>query len=417
MKRRIAARVAWLLWFCTTALATVGLLLKVHYGNATLVDLVFVLAVESVHIVGALIAARRPEHLVGWIFSVMGITSAIGLFVEGYQMQINQMGILLPGSIVLFWFLAQSWVLFFGLIAALFFTFPTGQLPTPRWRYAAGLTALSFLLTLFSTAFKPGPLPLPEAAGPSTAPLLNPLAVHGSAAEVLEQVETIGGYSLLFGIMAAVTALLMRFRRSRGIERQQLKWFTSGATLFAIVMTLNVLLRNSESGIPFEIVDVITGLSFTAIPISAGIAILKYRLYDIDLIIRRTLIYSLLTAALALTYLGTVVLLQQLFRSLTGHDSNAAIVISTLAIAALFNPLRQRIQEFIDRRFYRRKYDAQQTLAAFGQTVRNEVELDKLTGELLRVIEETMQPAHVSLWLRSDAPSPSEDIGNGKRLP
>jgi hypothetical protein len=186
-------------------------------------------------------------------------------------------------------------------------------------------------------------------------------------------------------------ALLSEFAKAD--ERQQLKWFAYAAGLLVVFFVANDFL--------FPLVgDLLFLVGIALLPISVGIAILRHRLFDIDVIIRRTLVYGVLTAALALVYFGSVVLLQQLFRVLTGQTSQLAIVVSTLAIAAVFNPLRRRVQEVIDRRFYRRKYDAARTLAAFSATVRDEVDLDRLTAELLRMVEETMQPEHVSLWLR-----------------
>jgi hypothetical protein len=205
---------------------------------------------------------------------------------------------------------------------------------------------------------------------------------------------------MLVAGLAAVISLFARFRRARGDERQQIKWFAY-ATALTLFWTFLV------EGIPdtsrlFEAVTaVLSLLVIPSIPIAAGIAIFKYRLYDIDRIINRTLVYAALTGTLVAMYVGGVVLLQTLFRALTGGESQLAIVASTLAIAALFNPLRTRIQAFIDRRFYRRKYDAAKVLQIFSGRLRDETDLDRLMPELLGVVRETMQPAHVSLWLRT----------------
>ncbi|MDQ4074725.1 MAG: hypothetical protein M3220_00610 [Chloroflexota bacterium] len=227
---------------------------------------------------------------------------------------------------------------------------------------------------------------------------------------------------LHLGFLLGVVAQLYRYVYvSSSVERHQTKWVLFGLMLPVLSMMLITWLpawlpTQGAFGALRTLLSALraTSLELTflvVLPFTLAIAILRYRLYDIDILINKTLVYALLTVALALTYFGIIVLLQYLFRTLTGQDSNAAIVISTLVIYALFNPLRQRIQAFIDRRFYRRKYDAQKTLAAFAATVRNEVELEQLTGELLRVIEETMQPAHISLWLRSDVPVHKEDTG------
>ncbi|MDQ4076712.1 MAG: hypothetical protein M3220_10775 [Chloroflexota bacterium] len=226
---------------------------------------------------------------------------------------------------------------------------------------------------------------------------------------------------LLSGMVVGAVVQIYRYRQvSSPLEKQQTKWVVFGFSLFILVAVMVAVVPLSvapvhQPGLPRALYYLVGGtllpLFLLLFLLTFALAILHYRLYDIDLLIRRTLIYALLTLALALVYFGTVIAVQYLFRALTHQNSDVAIVVSTLAIAALFNPLRHRIQDFIDRRFYRRKYDAQKTLAAFSQTVRHEVELDKLTGELVRVIEETLQPAHISLWLRSDVPPLSEEAG------
>jgi hypothetical protein len=196
-----------------------------------------------------------------------------------------------------------------------------------------------------------------------------------------------------------VASLVVRFRRSRGEERQQIKWVVYAVVLLIFFTLIDQILL--EDRIPF-IADIILFLVFfEGLWVTIAVAILRYRLYDIDVVINRTLVYATLTAALVLIYLGGVVLLQYVFRALTGQGSQLAIVASTLAIAALFGPLRRRVQGFIDRRFYRRKYDAAKTLARFSSKLRDETDLDALNDELVAIVRETVQPAHVSLWLRS----------------
>ncbi len=344
--------------------------------------------------VGVLIASRYPRNPIGWLFCGMGLSEAIPALTGPYAVYTfyTNPGAL-PGGALAAWLAVWTWLPGFGLIPLLLLLFPDGTLLSPRWRIVAWLTVLGNITGLLSFALVSWPLRGPD--------LLFHLPTAGSLYRLMEITTSL----LLVGaLLASIVAIVRRFRRSQGVERQQLKWFTFATALASTVQAMSIILMPYGGNLGGSLLNMILValqvITFTSIAVAVGIAILRYRLYDIDIIIRRTLIYTLLTGTLALTYFGIVVLLQQLFRSLTGQDSNAAIVISTLAIAALFNPLRQRIQEFIDRRFYRRKYDAQQTLAAFAATVRNEVELERLTGELLRVIEETMQPAHVSLWLR-----------------
>jgi hypothetical protein len=212
-----------------------------------------------------------------------------------------------------------------------------------------------------------------------------------------------------------VISLLVRFRRARGDERQQIKWFASAAALtFVWILVSEVFeeLISIEGGVPEAILaftSASASLVIPSIPIATGIAILRYRLYDIDILINRTLVYGSLTAMLVSLYFVGIVVLQRVFVLLTGEQSTLAVVASTLSIAALFNPLRRRIQSFIDRRFYRRKYDARKTLEAFSATLRSETDLDRLGEHLAGVVGETMRPAHVSLWLR-----PSEGTRNRK---
>ncbi len=208
--------------------------------------------------------------------------------------------------------------------------------------------------------------------------------------------------AVLLSCLASVISVLLRLDSARGDERQQMKWFTYAAAVLMGDFFLIVPPAQAIAGPGAAFVFIMIGL--LGIPVAVGVAILKYRLYDIDRLINRTLVYGALTSILALVYLGSVVALQALFRSLTGEGSQLALVASTLAIAALFSPLRRRIQSFIDRRFYRRKYDARKTLEAFSAKLRDETDLDALSADLVGVVRETMQPAHVSLWLRPDTP-------------
>jgi hypothetical protein len=222
-----------------------------------------------------------------------------------------------------------------------------------------------------------------------------PAGTEITVEDVVEILGRVGIFVLLVSWLFAVAAMIMRMDQARGAERQQLKWFVYGVALLVVGFLAAFL------GFGLHSVAWFLGIAaFNFLPVAAGIAILRYRLYDIDVIINRTLVYSALTAALALVYVGSIVLLQGLFRAITGETSQLAVVVSTLAIAALFVPLRRRVQAFIDRRFYRRKYDMATTLQAFNVRLRNDVDLDSVADDLVEVVRETMQPAHVSLWLR-----------------
>jgi hypothetical protein len=204
----------------------------------------------------------------------------------------------------------------------------------------------------------------------------------------------------LGSILVAVASLVVRFGRSRSEERQQIKWLALAASAIPVWFLTNAPIQAAAPNL-FQVVDAL--IVFALIPVAAGVAILRHKLYDIDQIINRTLVYGSLTATLALVYVGGVVGLQSVFRVLTGQESTLAVVASTLVVAALFGPLRRRVQAFVDRRFYRRKYDATKTLEAFSAKLRDETDLGTLNDHLLGVVSETMQPAHVSLWLRPDA--------------
>jgi hypothetical protein len=238
-------------------------------------------------------------------------------------------------------------------------------------------------------------LPVNEAPGYWIA---NPVGIEGLGfVEDLPVVSDVLTVVLSVGLLAAAASVVLRFRRSRGVERQQMKWFVYAASLLI------------AGAVSWPLPDVVENLLFSAVffalPTAVGVAVLRYRLYDIDLLVNRTLVYAPLTAALVSVYVAGVIVLQYAFRTITGQHSQLAVVVSTLAIAALFSPLRRRTQQFVDRRFYRRKYDAQKTLAAFSAQLREETDLDALEDTVVGVVRDTMQPEHVSLWVRPAATS------------
>jgi hypothetical protein len=269
-----------------------------------------------------------------------------------------------------------------------FLLFPDGRLPSARWRPVAWIAAANYLVggvigllwgPLFGEFF-------PYAEPPFRLP-------DYFVVEVAFAVFLYVNFALL--ALSAVS-LVLRLRRAAGVERQQLKWFVYAVALFALVFPPSIIVLGDGRLIVFLL---------PLVPAAAGIAILRYRLFDIDVVINRTLVYGALTVMLAAAYIATVVASQYVFRALTGQESQLAIVASTLTIAALFVPLRRRVQAFVDRRFYRRKYDARKTLEAFSVKLRDETDLDALRDDLVGVVRETMQPAHVSLWLRPDTAS------------
>jgi len=389
---------------CALSLALTALSLLLLVLNLSLPDVpIYVHWVEDTLIavgfstVGALIFPRiPPENPIGWIFCVIGFLLGVVHFTGQYAIYTI---LAAPGSLpageVATWICSWLWVPSTDLIVFLLLLFPNGRLPSSRWRWFAWLNIAIVLVGSLWVAFSPGTIQ-------RLALIHNPLGIE-SLPNLYQPVQ-----ALLFALgLVAAASLLMRLRSAGAVERQQIKWFAyatalgfSGAILtYSVSETIGVLWLEWAS-----FVLLIVGV--LGVPISMGIAIMSYRLYEIDLIINRTLVYGSLTATLALFYLGSVTALQSLFSLLTGQGNTLAIVASTLAIAALFNPLRKRIQGFIDRRFYRRTYDAAKTLEAFSSRLREQTDLEKLCVDLGEVVDETMQPSHISLWLRFPASSP-----------
>jgi len=294
------------------------------------------------------------------------------------------------------------WVPAVGMLGTyVFMLFPDGSLPSRRWRPLAWLSGVVNVLLCILSGLAPGPL---QNLGGTR----NPFGIEGYS--WVESTAYIVLPLLPLCMLASVLSLVMRFRRSRGEEREQIKWIAFAASvvglLYLIAMICAFIFPSGawfQAGSPLwlDFLGNAALISFTLVPIAVGFAVLRYRLYDIDVVINRTLVYGSLTVMLALVYFGGVAGLQRLLAPVTGQDSQLAIVVSTLAIAALFNPLRQRIQRFIDRSFYRRKYDARRTLEDFSARWRDETDLGALSNDLVGVVRETMQPSHVSLWLRT----------------
>ena len=301
-----------------------------------------------------------------------------------------------PGSLAetAAWFASWSWTLLVYVPTSfLLLLFPNGRLPSPRWRPVAWCAALGLIGFVAGTALQPGPLgDFPQ--------IMNP---YGVDSLILDAVALTGVILALASMVASAVSLIVRMRRAGRAERQQIKWLAyGGAVVVGAVFASGVFATIWSPDVGIALIS----LGLLGVPIFTGVAIARYRLYDIDIVINRTLVYGALTAALVAVYFGGVATLQAIFRALTGQEQQPqlAIVVSTLAIAALFNPLRRRIQSFIDRRFYRSKYDARKTLESFSAKLRDETDLQALNNELVSVVRETMEPSHVSLWLRPDPP-------------
>jgi hypothetical protein len=403
---RVASRLAWSLWGLALGFAAAGLLFgalsfpaPLPEGREPFLASIFIQDVLVVlyGVLGALIASRQRRNVIGWIFCFVAVSLGIISFTSGYaDYALYARDEPLPGAVLAAW--VTNWLFIpavFVSVCYLFFLFPDGRPASPRWRPVIWAVTIIAAAATLATALEPGRLfsfPTVE----------NPFGLgepFGRLAIVTSDITDLAAMPVFLASLASIVA---RLRRAQGRERQQLKWITYAAALTASSFTISFLAgslaedwRAVSDG--FFLIGVV---GFAGVPAAAGIAILRHSLYDIDLIINRTLVYGALTFALAGVYVGAVVMLQWVLRSLTGGESQIAVVASTLAVAALFNPLRWRIQYFIDRRFYRKTYDAAKTLAAFGARLREQTDLESLNAELLAVVRETMQPARVSLWLR-----------------
>jgi hypothetical protein len=398
MRRRTAAWLAWSTCALSLALTALTVLLIVLLLRSDTAIYYYWLETSMVAVgystVGAIVASRLPESPIGWLFCAIGLIFGVSHFSAEYAAYaLHAPSRSLPAGGAFAWLTSWVWVFGLGLIVFLDLLFPTGRLPSARWRWFARFTAIVLLPAAILTALSPGLI--------LSSTLINPLGIEGLP-NISKAIEAFM-YAL---VVVGASSMLARLRYARTIERQQIKWFAY-ATAVAIS---GVILKNTvypAVGVMWVwwVGLVLTTVGVVSSPVAMGIAIFRYRLYQIDLIINRTLVYGSLTAVLAAVYLGGVVLLQYAFRALTGEGSQLAVVASTLIIAGLFIPLRRRIQGFIDRRFYRRKYDARKTLEAFSAKLRNQTDLEALSEDLVGVVGETMQPAHVSLWLKPETAS------------
>jgi hypothetical protein len=400
MSRRTTAWLAWSLCAVTLASTTLAILLLVR--NLSSPDPhVFGFWVQGIVIpitcstVGVIIASRRPHHPIGWLFCVVGLLAGVNHLCAEYAIYaLLSQPDSLPGGRAAAW--VASWcglpanalLVFVGLL------FPDGRLPSRRWLPFAWLNVVVAVVGTVAVAFLAGPIP-------TLVPIENPLGLEG-AKTLLGPVATVAG-ALERGILGlvAVASLFLRLRRARGGEREQIKWLAYAASVVVIGAILTyVIPEATDAQWVGQVGLALLAVGFVGIPIAIGIAILRYRLYDINLLINRTLVYGALTAILVAHYFGSIIWLQIAFVELTGQRSTLAVVASTLVIATLFRPWQGWVQAFVDRRFYRRKYDARKTLEEFSAKLRNETDLDALSEDLTSVVRETMQPAHVSLWLR-----------------
>jgi hypothetical protein len=381
--QRLPTWLAWALCALTLMLTALNFLLIALNVSSNVPAYVFWPELTSIavgySVIGAIIASRLPHHPIGWICCAIGLIAAVDHFGGEYSLYaLLAQPHPLPGGEAMLWLQGWFWMLFIGLIVFLLLLFPTGRLPSSRWRTFAWVSgAVIAAGVIWSSAISPD-------VGFNVPPSPVQLSV------------------LLLGGVAAASVVVGR-RGARRVERQQIKWLLYVGPIFFVASGLHIgfyyfwLAEGSLGLWASYLLVIVGGLS---VPTAIGVAILRYRLYEIDLIVNRTLVYGSLSAMLVALYFGGIVVLQRVFVALTGQQSTLAVVVSTLAIAALFNPLRRRVQGFVDRRFYRKKYDARKTLEAFSAKLRDKTDLEALNNDLVGVVRETMQPAHVSLWLR-----------------
>jgi hypothetical protein len=426
MRRRAAFWLAWSLAGISFAMYAAGFVFAFltlgvadpveQFSSGGFGGLLVFLPFLAFPIVGALIASRRPENPIGWICLVSGLfwmSYAQGDASHAYELARTGT---VASSVTLDALLQATWTLPVGLLGIyMILLFPDGRLPSKRWRPFAIFAGVVIVLIPVVFVFVPGPLE----GHPG---VRNPFGLEQYP--WLEGVATFGVLLLPLYILVSAFSLVLRYRRSGAEVREQIKWLAFAASVVGVAYLSAVITgiffvpelftSRAPESIVYALIPNLLLMSYAGIPLSIGFAVLKYRLYDIDIIINRALVYGPLTVSLAAVYLGGVVGTQAAFRTLTGQEQQPqlAVVVSTLAIAALFNPLRRRIQSFIDRRFYRRKYDAARIMAAYGTRLRDEVDLKALNNDLLEVVRETVQPAHASLWLRS--PDGTPPVGERK---
>lgn len=352
-------------------------------------------------ILGLVILRQQPRNRIGWLWLIYALAVAFFSLAFAFKYQANSsppIGYSDGLFVILIFSEIASIIRLIGIVFLILW-FPDGRLPSARWRFIYWWTAISFIFLILRLFSKQVPWTDVQGVVEGAPIINNPIGFLPAqfTVDLSNLLSPIGFFSILVMSFLAVLSIIIRFRSAGQVVRTQILWFVMGSLTYALVIIVFLVLLNVELE---ELAGIVGGLAILPFYLAIGIAITRYRLYAINIIIRRTLVYGLLTATLALVFFGGVTLLQSLFQAISGQQSAISIVLSTLAIAALFNPLRRRIQDFIDRRFYRKKYDAQQTLERFASVARSEVELEQLTEQLSNVVEETLQPEKTVIWLQ-----------------
>jgi hypothetical protein len=394
--RRRLAGLAWALW--TLVVLSLAVIWRLDHllrqaGRLDLAPLGVgvaapVLAAVSGATVGAVLASRRPRHPVGWLLLALGLSLNASGVAEAYA----DYGLLarpgaLPAARSVALYLPATVVTALTCLGFVLLLTPTGSLPSPRWRWWAWIAAAAPAISLLAITLAPRPFDQPYQATE------NPLDLRDLGGALLVTSQLAFAVTNL-AVVVGAASLVVRFRRARGVERQQLRWVALAAAL-ALLGSVVVLAAVAMGTSP-TLLGWVAGFYFAVLPVAIGAAVLRYRLYDLDRIISRTLAYGLLTVLLGGGYAGVVLGLGQFL----GRDSSLVVAGATLAVAAAFQPARRRVQSAVDRRFNRRRYDAARTIEGFSARLRQQVDLDALTAELLAVVDQTMQPTQASLWLR-----------------
>lgn len=406
---RVAARIAWSLWAVSIPLAAAGsVLLVLTRSVETPSSGPFrgwgAILAAAAATVGAFIASRRPGNAIGWLFCALGLVGAI----EHLSREYTYFAVLahpgqLPAGEFSAWVYQQIGIFDFMSLVFLLLLFPEGRVLSKTWRPALGLAIAAFVLAFVGSSLRPGPMS-------EFSILDNPYAAGGRVGAVMAGAEGIGLSAASASLLIAAVSLVLRFRRSRGVEREQLKWLVYSATLVGLSFVGFIVVEASRKGAGLfagpiapasRVFTTLVFLGFALAPVSAGIAILRYHLYDIDRIISRTLSYAIVTAFLGGAF-ALVVLVPTSIAGAGGQVPDWLVAIATLVVAALFRPVRRRVQNVVDHRFNRARYDIARTIETFAVRLRDEVDMPTLKADLEALVRQTMAPAHVSLWLREE---------------
>ena len=385
-------------WLLATALLVAAFVLVALTGHAIAWLLLFGFVQLSYSSMGALLGARLPGNLIGWLFLAFGLATSIAILAEAYSLRALDADALPAGTAALAFSGAIYGPVQFSVVLGLLLLFPDGRLPSPRWRPVAIVATVAAGAFILLASLSAGTL---NAMDPAQS-VENPYVVTGTFDAAAGFVRGASAIALLCVTAAALVSLILRFRYSSGTLRLQLKWFVGAATLVIASLPVQAVLWQQSGLWASAATGVLFGSSISTLPLATGLAILRYRLYEIDVIIRRTVTYMVLVVTLGAGYLTGIWLLGSLLRSLTGASGAVAVTVTTLAVWAAFQPLRRRVQTVVDRRFARSRYDAAHTLDAFGVRLRDQVDLEALKADMLQVVHQTVQPGHATLWMRTD---------------